>query len=379
MQFRGLPWRRLAKLGAGLVVIAIVAGALFVWSGVYNVAASSDHWAVTTWVLERVRVQSIATWSAFVEEPPPLDDADLTRLGAAHFEGGCTPCHGRPGEPVNAIVASMLPPPPPLAEAIVDLGTKEIFWIVKHGLKYTAMPAWPAQPRNDEVWAVTSFLTQLPDLPPQDYLDLSGATRVGGERRGPEELATGSEAVALTQCVRCHGDASTPPLSDLVPWLNGQSHAYLARALDEYAAGGRASGIMQPVADVLDEDERQRITAYYAALDPPAAQRGSLTEDVERGRELAGRGDSARAIPPCLACHSAEHPDVFPSLAGQTSTFLANQLRMFRRGARDGTAYGEIMTIVARRLSNDQIRHAAAYFASLAPNGAPTSAAAAPE
>lgn len=362
-------WRRLARYGAAFLSFAIVAAVLFVWSGVYNVAASSDHWAVTTWLLERVRVHSVDTWSSFVEAPPPLEDPELIRLGAAHFEGGCTPCHSRPGDPANAIAAAMLPPPPPLGESVAHLAPEKIFWIVKHGLKYTAMPAWPSQERDDEVWAVTAFLAQLEQVSSRQYRELSGAVRVRAPESGGE-LAASSESVSLTECVRCHGDASTPPLSTLVPRLNGQPQRYLERALDEYAAATRQSGIMQPVSDLLTRDERRRIAGWYAGLEAPPGEPQAAPARLMSGRELVRRGDAEQGIPPCLACHSDRHPDSFPSLAGQNARYLATQLAAFKRGARDGSVYGQIMTVIARRLDVQQAEDAALYFASLAPGDA---------
>jgi cytochrome c553 len=371
MPFSGSRWQRLAKGAAVVAAIGGVAVGLFISSGIYNVAASTDHWAITTWILERVRVQSVRTWSSFVEEPPPLDDESLVVLGAAHFEGGCTPCHGRPGEPINAIVGAMLPPPPALHEAVVGQSVKELFWIVKHGLKYTAMPAWPAQRRDDEVWSLTAFLRQLPDLTPQRYREISGAVRAERTTMRGAALAASSEAVALTQCIRCHGGGSTPPLGSLVPRLDGQPQAYLERALTEYSAGRRPSGIMQPVADLLDEEELRLVAAYYAELSPQTFASTAPAAHVARGGMLALRGSRESAVPPCLACHSAQHPEMFPALAGQSFAYLANQLRVFKRGARNETAYAEIMTIVARRLTDEQIEDLAAYFASLPPGGAP--------
>src|SRR5690606_13729481 len=122
-----------------------------------------------------------------------------------HFEGGCTPCHSRPGDTANAIVAAMLPPPPPLGPEVATMDAEEIFWIVKHGLKFTAMPAWPTQQRDDEVWAVTAFLVRLPELSPREYRELSGAVRAGDEHKSATELAAATEALSLTECVRCHG------------------------------------------------------------------------------------------------------------------------------------------------------------------------------
>ncbi|HET6628163.1 MAG TPA: c-type cytochrome [Woeseiaceae bacterium] len=374
MRLSGFRWRRAARYGAAYLAAAIVAGALFVWSGLYNVAASSDHWEITNWLLERVRVESVDTWSNFVGEPPPLDNPALVSVGAAHFEGGCTPCHSRPGSPANAIAASMLPVPPPLTPSVQETGTKELFWIVKHGLKFTAMPAWPSQPRDDEVWAVTAFLLSLPDLSSREYRELSGVARGGEQQETSAELARSSEAVALTECVRCHGDASMPPLSAFIPLLNGQSQAYLERSLAEYAATIRPSGIMQPVASLLTPTERRRLAAWYAGLEPPRVPPGDGAEDVARGRQLAHEGDPENGIPPCLACHSAHHPGSFPSLAGQNSTYLAQQLNLFRNGIRDQTVYGQIMAAIASRLTKEQVESVALYFASLPPMKAPDGA-----
>lgn len=359
---------RLLKYGVAFLSFAVVAVTLFVWSGIYNVAASEDHWRIVTWILEQVRVRSVETRSFFVEKAPPLDDSELVKLGAAHFEGGCTPCHSQPGESRNAIVLSMLPPPPPLGRAVADNDAKELFWVVKHGLKFSAMPAWPSQERDDEVWAMTSFLVRLPDLSQEAFHELSGSTRVSNERRSNRELAESSKSVALTQCIRCHGDASTPPLSQLVPLLNGQSSAYLERALSEYAAGNRASGIMQPVAGLLEPDERRRLATWFSRLDTPSQQTPVAREDVERGRELAIAGDTDSGIPPCLSCHSEHHRNTFPSLAGQNSRYLQTQLGLFKSGSRDDTVYARIMTVVAERLTKSQVRDAAAYFASLPPH-----------
>ncbi|TFZ33902.1 cytochrome C, partial [Pseudomonas syringae] len=101
MALRNLHGTTIAK-GAGLGTgLLIVLGAVFVWSGIYNVAASKDHLRITTWILTLIRERSIATHS-FKIEVPALDDESKIRLGASHYEGGCVPCHNRPGEEINS-------------------------------------------------------------------------------------------------------------------------------------------------------------------------------------------------------------------------------------------------------------------------------------
>jgi cytochrome c553 len=354
-----------------VVAAAFVAGVVFVWSGFYNVAASSDHWAITTWILERVRVNSVATWSYFVEDPPPLADADLIRLGAGHYEGGCSPCHSSPNEPRNAIVSRMLPLPPLLPGAIDDESPKELFWIVKHGLKYTAMPAWPAQERDDEVWSLVAFLRQLPGMTEEEY------ARLANGNAEQDRAARGFGA--LTVCSRCHETETAPPTSSLIPRLAGQSERYLARALREYAAGVRPSGIMHPIARELNDAAIRRFAEYYANLPVAAASPAEeeLPPDaVARGHEIAERGVPGEGIPPCITCHSGA-TGTFPELAGQSAAYLAGQLALWQRGVRDETTHGAIMAPIARRLDAQHIHDVTIYFQSLRTGDATSRGAAA--
>lgn len=360
-------WGRLLAAFASFLAVGVLAAALFIWSGLYPVGAARDHLGVTSWLFERIREQSVDTYSSAVEAPP-LDDPDLARLGAAHFEGGCVPCHARPGEPINAIVSRMLPPPPDLAAALAERPEpEEVFWIVKNGIKYTGMPAWPEQVREDEVWALTAFLARLRSNGRgrmEEYPELAGIDRLRPGDSAPGQAAPGGQP--LTQCRRCHDDAGLPTLSVLVPNLAGQSEPYLRRALREYRTGRRPSGIMQPVAGALSGPAIGLFASYYAGLRPSAPAAGDRpdAQEVARGRELARLGDPERDIPACLACHGNGRAPSFPSLAGQHADYLVSQLQLWQRGGRASTTHGRIMATVARRLTSGQMLDAAAYFSS---------------
>ena len=176
------------KTLAILVALAVAGGLLLAWSGLVSVAASSGHYAITTWFLHYTMRQAVKTQSSLVEVPSGvLDDAGQVALGAVHYADGCAPCHGAPGEPRSPLVLAMTPPPPWLPRVIPTWDTEALFWIVRHGVKYSGMPAWPAQARADEVWAVVAFLRALPDLDAATYRRLvSGpeAELADGESRG---------------------------------------------------------------------------------------------------------------------------------------------------------------------------------------------------
>lgn len=369
MDVRDLPLALLAK-SVGAVLALFLAGAtIFVWSGIYNVAASSDHLRITTWLLAQIRERSIDT-RTFAVDVPPLDDDGMIRLGASHYEGVCVSCHGRPGQKINPVVSGMLPPPPDLADVGNRRPPEEIFWIVRHGLKYTGMPAWPDLRREDEVWAVTAFLADLPTRIP-DYSDLAGLPR-GSEDRGDGVSSGGT----LADCGRCHESGSKDTNGSRIPRLAGLPEAYILRSLQDYARGSRPSGVMQPVADLLDEDAMRDLAARYSAVRAPAERSATTAappERIRRGEIIATLGVPENGVPACLSCHSGRQSPQFPVLAGQHSDYIRDQLKLWQRGGRVGTPYGRIMAAVAAALETEQIDDVAAYLSSL-PSGSVRSA-----
>jgi cytochrome c553 len=354
-----------------LLGVVLVAGA-FILSGVYNVAASRRHFAITAALLELVMRQSVKNHSRFIQSPP-LDDADMVRLGAAHYQGGCVTCHRAPGGANPPIVTTMLPPPSHLQLAVRKWSPEQLFWIVKNGLKYTGMPAWIAPGRDDEVWSVVAFLIRLSDMQPEYYRSLALGDADQLHRDAREITQFGSDAALISACARCHGSEASPPQSRLVPKLAGQSADYLRLSLENYATGSRQSGIMQPVAAELDAGGLERLSAYYSNLPAQEHERSAdsgSAEEIERGRHIAEAGITENGVPPCMNCHGGSGRPTYPKLAGQHGRYIAGQLGNFQKGLRSGTPQGAIMTTIARRLTARDIEDAAVFFEQLEPKDA---------
>jgi len=353
--------------GVGVALVLALAVLFFAWSGLYNVAASQSHWALTRWFLEFGLRRSVATHSASIT-PPTLDDSNLVILGAGHFDGGCAPCHGAPGARSDPIVDRMLPEPPELGRAASNWSTEQLFWIVKHGLKFTGMPAWVAQQRDDEVWAVVAFLRALPQMSASQYRLFAVGDPEPRPNDGAEIARNGLTMEALTRCVRCHrGDGQ--PRSALVPRLAGQSQAYVERALRDFASGLRPSGIMEPIAVALDGAAITALSAYYAGapnLTSSAPPTESNADQIARGKEIATQGVAESGVPPCLVCHGETRAPSFPKLDGQYAPYIVGQIELWKRGLRRKSGYGAIMGTIASRLTDAQARDVAAFFASIA-------------
>jgi len=353
-----------ALLGGGAVLFFL--GAIGIaWSGVSDIAASQGHWAFVERFLEFGMRNAVARHAKGIEAPN-LDNPDLIRLGAAHFHRGCAFCHGAPGIPVNPIAMHMLPSPPDLAVAMRPWKERELFWIVKHGFKYTGMPGWVALEREDEIWAVVAFLKKVPTLEPESYRDLAlGKVRVS-ERSGSELATAESNPEAVSACARCHGSEGQLPLSGLVPVLHGQPADYLFSALKAYAEGKRRSGIMQPLAADLRDEDMRHLAHYYAGMTPPSQEQAGNADQVliEGGRKIALEGAPDNGIPACVACHG--NPG-YPRLAGQHAAYMAGQLRFWKMGHAPATDGAAVMAPIAQRLGDGQIDAVSAYFATIPP------------
>jgi mono/diheme cytochrome c family protein len=154
-------------LGAG--VIAVVAAATFVYSGVYDIGADTPHSRPVLAIMEMARSRSIARHARDIQAPD-LGDAGLILKGAGQYAAMCTQCHLKPRMKDSEIRPGLYPRPPDLTTVRVD--PKEAFWAIKHGIKMSAMPAWGGSHDDETIWSMVAFLRKLPDLTPAEYKDI---------------------------------------------------------------------------------------------------------------------------------------------------------------------------------------------------------------
>jgi cytochrome c553 len=233
----------------------------------------------------------------------------------------------------------------------------QLFRIVKHGIRFTGMPAWPTQQHDDEVWAMVAFLRELPGMDEARWRDLA----YGGSNPPIGELSTLPQALA--ECTRCHGEDGLGR-SAAIPVLAGQSETYLRESLMAYATKRRQSGVMEIPAMTTAPELFADLARHFSALPFTASLKPSNDALVKRGEDIAIRGVQKRAVPACLGCHG--RPDrnaVYPELSGQPPQYLAAQLKLFRAQKRGGTRFEHLMRNAAKNLSDEEIEALAAYFA----------------
>jgi cytochrome c553 len=366
------PWLTSGAMAAAALVLA----AFGVVSGVVPIKASSGHWRITAAFLDFAKTRSVSTHSWGIRAPA-LDDSSLVLKGAGHYETACLPCHGGPGRDIPPVVAAMTPTPPALDERRLGRWSpEELFVIVKHGIKFTGMPGWPAQQRDDEIWAMVAFLRRLPALDATAYRQL-----VHGDSLDTELASDGSvdaaPAVVRTLCSRCHAANGTGRGDGAIPSLAGQRSAYVYGSLRAFRERRRFSAMMSEVSARLTDAAMRQAAAYYEQL-PSRVPEASDEAAIGRGRSIAEAGIPERDIPACIECHGPtdvpKNP-AYPRLTTQHATYLQSQLMLLQERRRGGTPNVDLMHAFVNRLRPSEIRDAAAFYSASSSSAAPRTVA----
>jgi mono/diheme cytochrome c family protein len=153
-----------------VAIVAGIAAAVFFFGGFYSVAGTEEDPAIVNWTLVRVRQASVVRHA---NDTPPmsLDDAAVVQEGArAYSERGCVNCHGGPGVNWQKFSEGLRPDPPDLKEIAPERQPRELFWVIKHGIKMTGMPSFGAIEVPDrEIWAIAAFVKKLPLVSEADF------------------------------------------------------------------------------------------------------------------------------------------------------------------------------------------------------------------
>lgn len=154
-----------------LCILAAIAAAGYTFGGFYNVAATEADWDPVAWALIRVRDASIDRNASSLASPVAVDDPEVVKAGARAFAArGCSTCHGAPGVEWAKFSEGLNPDPPDLKEAAGRDTPARIFWVVKNGIKMTAMPSFSAIGADDrEIWSIAAFVKKLPSVSDADY------------------------------------------------------------------------------------------------------------------------------------------------------------------------------------------------------------------
>jgi mono/diheme cytochrome c family protein len=150
----------LATVGAGALAVVL--------TGAFNTTASTPHPAPIAWATHLTMTNAVRREARRLPDPPSFTTGDVL-AGARTYDANCAMCHGGPGVARATWLAGMTPTPPFLLDAARNWTPKELFWIVRYGVRMTGMPAWDRTLSQRDVWNLVAFLDALPSMSAADY------------------------------------------------------------------------------------------------------------------------------------------------------------------------------------------------------------------
>ena len=160
-----------ALIVAATLALMAIGAVVFIGSGIYNIGADDHHTRIVLAVITQLRERSIDARARRITVPELKDGSRVTG-GAGHYAALCVACHLAPGVTKSDLRPGLYPHPPNLAQEDV-LDARKAFWIIKHGIKMSAMPAWNKALDDQAIWDVVSFVRKMPDMTPETYRELT--------------------------------------------------------------------------------------------------------------------------------------------------------------------------------------------------------------
>lgn len=189
-------------LGAlGTVGLGAASGVLVLAAGIIDVSADTPHSPAVYRLIEWGRERSIERSIRDIQPPTDLSAPERLRRGAGNYAAMCANCHLSPGMADSEIRRGLYPTPPNLARSDSTVSEAKQtaarqFWIIKHGIKATGMPAWSKGGMEDAaIWDLAAFLKVLPTLSPEQYAQQVAASD-GHSHGGMQEHAPTESGVA---------------------------------------------------------------------------------------------------------------------------------------------------------------------------------------
>lgn len=167
--------RGISGLLAGAVITLVIlaaAGLLIIYTGSFNVAATEEHSSLVRWAFHTTMHESVKMRSANISEPKSFSP-EMVAAGGPEYAAMCQHCHAGPGVKRSAWASGMRPQPPHLTEEGEHWELRDVFWLVKHGVKMSGMPAFGPSHDDRTLWNIAAFVKELPAMTPEDYASLT--------------------------------------------------------------------------------------------------------------------------------------------------------------------------------------------------------------
>jgi thiosulfate dehydrogenase len=152
-------------VGIVAIALALAVGLTLVLRGFIGMRADNPPSRIEAMIAGHAMDASVARAAPKIANPVTVDEGNLV-AGARLYREHCTLCHGDPAHPKAALADSLNPPAPQFMKDMADMPENQNFYILQHGIRWTAMPGWKSLLSEQQIWQLVTFLSHMNDLPP---------------------------------------------------------------------------------------------------------------------------------------------------------------------------------------------------------------------
>jgi thiosulfate dehydrogenase len=147
------------------ILVIVIAGFVVMRTGYFNLSADREPSAFEKKVAMSALDKSTERHAQQMQNPlQPTDDTLLA--GARLYRDNCAGCHGDSRHMDTQLGESFNPPAPQFWMDSPDMPEYQNFYLVKHGIRLTGMPAWNKKLNDSQIWQLVTLLSHLDKLPP---------------------------------------------------------------------------------------------------------------------------------------------------------------------------------------------------------------------
>ncbi|HRQ65820.1 MAG TPA: cytochrome c [Xanthomonadaceae bacterium] len=173
-------WGLAIKVLLAALLLVMACGIAVIHTGAYPVGANEAHWALTHRLLETARERSVVRAARAVDARLEQLDENALLAAVAGFEDMCAGCHAPPGRAPTTLARGLNPPAPDLSISARERTAAQLYWVTRHGIRMTGMPAWGVTHSDDELWPLVALIQRFPVLGGEGYERLRSAAQAAG-------------------------------------------------------------------------------------------------------------------------------------------------------------------------------------------------------
>jgi mono/diheme cytochrome c family protein len=148
------------------LALAIGAGIAAVYTGAMPANADSKPSFLEKWMARTSLHATIARDAKGLTNPLQSTNENLSD-GVKIYAANCAVCHGASDAKPSNIAQGLNIEAPQLAkDGVTDDPVVVSYWKIKHGIRFTGMPAFAKTLTDEQIWQVSMFVAQMDKLPP---------------------------------------------------------------------------------------------------------------------------------------------------------------------------------------------------------------------